>query len=70
MLKLGFKKGYDTILVNKIAKLKSLSMTNREQNDSDALEEFTAEQVSFVYISNFFVSINQIEFITLHLFWD
>ncbi|WJX76994.1 hypothetical protein P8452_60342 [Trifolium repens] len=40
---LSFKKGYDNILVNKIAKLKSLSMTDREDNDSDAHEEFTAD---------------------------
>jgi hypothetical protein len=52
MLKLGFKKGYDTIMVNKIAKLKGLSMTDREDNDSDAPEE-SAEQVSLVYFSNF-----------------
>jgi hypothetical protein len=53
MLKLNFKKGYDIIMVNKIAKLNGLSMTDREDNDSNALEVFKAEQVSFVYFSDF-----------------
>ncbi|WJX41909.1 hypothetical protein P8452_29199 [Trifolium repens] len=41
-VQLRFKKGYDTIMLNKIAKLKGLSMTDREDNDSDAPEEFKA----------------------------